>query len=139
MLYYVHLILDSTHMPNTKPKKKGSLASLAQGLAVGAALGALVGILFAPKKGSETRKDIEEAFYKVKADVAKRLVKAKKVSEVQYRKAVQEAVKVQAKVKKTLKKADWDGIEDRLVSGWKDIAKTVGKMTAPLPAKKKRA
>lgn len=124
-------------MPNhIKPKKKGSLKSLAQGLAVGAALGALVGILFAPKKGSETRKDIEETFYKVKADVAKQLVKARKVSEAQYKKAVQEAIKIQAKAKKTLKKADLDEIQDRLMSGWKEIAKTVGNIVDDKPKKK---
>lgn len=127
-------------MSNTasKKKKNGSVASLAKGLAVGAALGALVGILFAPKKGSETRKDIEQAFYKAKADVAKQLVKAKKVTEAQYKKAVAEAVKIQAKAMKSLKKPDLKLIEDRLTDGWKDMNKAVVKMTAPLPAKKKR-
>ncbi|TAK05162.1 YtxH domain-containing protein [Patescibacteria group bacterium] len=113
-------------------KKKGSFKSLAEGLAVGAALGALIGILFAPKKGSETRKDIEEGFYRAKADVARKLVKAKKVTAVQYKKAVEEAVKMQAKTMKTLKKADLNDIKDRLMDGWDTMA---GKMASSKPVK----
>lgn len=122
-------------MPEGK-KKKGSLKSLAEGLAVGAALGALIGILFAPKKGAETRKDIEEAFYRSKADVARRLVKAKKVTAVQYKKAVEEAVKIQAKTIKTLKKADLNDIKNRLMDGWDKMADKVA-VSAPVKAIKK--
>lgn len=106
-------------------KKKGSVKSLAQGLAVGAALGALIGVLFAPKKGSETRKDIEESFYRAKADVARAMVKTRKVTEAQYKKAVAEAVKMQGTMKKSLKKVDLDDIQKRLMKGWDEMAKTV--------------
>lgn len=118
-------------MKEGKPKKRGSVKSLAQGLAVGAALGALIGILFAPKKGSETRKDIEEGFYRAKADVARKLVKAKKVTAVQYKKAVDEAVKMQGKAMKTLKKTDLNDIKNRLMEGWDEMAK---KMASSKPA-----
>ncbi len=116
-------------MKERKSKKKGSVKSLAKGLAVGAALGALIGILFAPKKGSETRKDMEEAFYRAKAEVARKIVKAKKVTETQYAKAVDDAVKMQAKVMKGLKKSDLNDIKERLMDGWKDMSKTVSRST----------
>lgn len=132
-------------MKEGSKKKKGSVTSLAQGLAVGAALGALIGVLFAPKKGSETRKDLEESFYRAKADVARRLVKAKRVTEEQYKKAVAEAVKAQGKLKKTLKKVDLDDIQKRLMKGWDEMAKTVSetgakvkKMAAKPKAKKRK-
>lgn len=123
-------------MKEGKTKKKGSVASLAKGLAVGAALGALIGVLFAPKKGTETRKDIEEAFYRAKADVARKLVKAKKVTSAQYKKAVEDAVKMQAKAMKTLKKTDLNDIKDRLMDGWDKMADKVA-TSAPVKAVQK--
>ena len=123
-------------MSEEKRKKKRSVVSLAKGLAVGAALGALIGVLFAPKKGSETRKDIEEAFYRAKADVARKLVKARKVTAVQYKKAVEDAVKMQAKAIKTLKKTDLNDIKDRLMDGWDKMANKVA-VSVPVKAIKK--
>lgn len=123
-------------MKEGKPKKKGSATSLAKGLAVGAALGALIGILFAPKKGSETRKDMEEAFYRAKADVARKLVKAKKVTAAQYKKAVEDAVKMQAKAMKTLKKTDLNDIKNRLMEGWDDMTAKVAKSSPAVAIKK---
>ncbi|MEK7073538.1 MAG: YtxH domain-containing protein [Patescibacteria group bacterium] len=123
-------------MKEAKPKKRGSVKSLAKGLAVGAALGALIGILFAPKKGRETRKDIEEAFYRSKADVARSLVKAKKVTASQYKKAVEDAVKLQAKAMKTLKKTDLNDIKNRLMEGWDDMTAKVVKSSPAIAIKK---
>lgn len=129
----------------SKPKKKTSAKSLAVGLAVGAALGTLVGMLFAPKKGSETRKDVEESFYKAKSDVAKHLMKFRNVTQKRYEKAVKEAVKIQEKTAATLKKADIHSIEKKLLSGWKEMERilkkgsTTAKKTVKAATKKKPA
>ena len=73
---------------------------------------------------------------RAKADVARKLVKARKVTAVQYKKAVEDAVKMQAKAIKTLKKTDLNDIKDRLMDGWDKMANKVA-VSVPVKAIKK--
>lgn len=73
-------------------QKKKAVKNTAIGLGIGTGIGALLGLLFAPKKGEETRKDIAEGAKKV-AD------NAKKTAEVVKEKASESYGVIKNKVK----------------------------------------
>jgi len=77
-------------------KKKNSFA---KGTLIGALAGATAGILFAPKSGKETRKDISDAAVKAKNTAEKKLKVAYKELGDFAEKAKEQAVELKGKAK----------------------------------------
>ncbi len=95
-------------------------ANFIKGVAVGAAVGTVLGVLFAPKSGKETRKDISDAASKAKTAAEAQLKKtyndlgdiankaAKKAGElkgkaqVEFEKLSVKAERLQAKIRETI-------------------------------------
>lgn len=88
-------------------KKNNTAGKVAAGVTLGAIAGAVAGVLFAPKSGKETRKDIADAandvkdksielFEKAKEEVAKKIENVqkagKKIDGEEYKKIVAEIV-----------------------------------------------
>ena len=93
-----------------KSYKTGALA------VVGALLtGVVAGILFAPKKGAETRKDVVRIAKKIGQDVAEKAGKVKKLTSKQYQEIVDAVADSYRKLKK-IKKGDID----KIVTGLKE-------------------
>jgi len=61
----------------TKIKFMNSTGKILVGIAAGAAVGALLGVLFAPDKGSETRRKIKERGKKISDDLQEKFAKGK--------------------------------------------------------------
>ena len=82
--------------------------------ALGAAIGAVAGILFAPRKGSQTRKMIVDKTDEIKGIVAHKVAQLKKVSEEAYEKIVDQAMEIaedRGLTEKELKKLKKDLLE----------------------------
>ncbi|NCU25336.1 YtxH domain-containing protein, partial [Candidatus Nomurabacteria bacterium] len=58
-------VLENNKKAKKKAQTKKTAKNVAIGLGVGAAAGAAAGLLFAPKSGKETRKDISKGAKKV--------------------------------------------------------------------------
>ena len=54
----------------TKKKASASSLPIITGTVAGAAIGAIAGVLFAPKKGKETRKDIKDSIEAIPSEVS---------------------------------------------------------------------
>lgn len=113
-------------------------------LGTGAVIGGLAGVLFAPRKGSETREKIKESFMDLKVklqgldkkDIKKYIEKklddldieiAKLDTEVEYKKAKKQAKKVIKKIDKLIKYTNKKGMEEfeDLISDLKDKASEI--------------
>lgn len=94
--------------------------------AVGALAGALAGVLFAPKAGKETRKDIKETAEKIKNDIAKRLSALREITQDRYEAIVRSVVDGYKKRQQlTAKQAK--AVKADLKKGFKSIKNVVGK------------
>lgn len=113
-------------------------------LGTGAVIGGLAGVLFAPRKGSETREKIKESFIDLKIklqgldkkDIKKYIEKklddldieiAKLDTEVEYKKAKKQAKKVIKKIDKLIKYTSKKGMDDfeDLIEDLKDKASEI--------------
>jgi gas vesicle protein len=63
------ILRDLFNQSNKRKEKKRAVKNTAVGLSLGAMVGAVAGMLFAPKKGKETREDIAKGAKKVALDV----------------------------------------------------------------------
>lgn len=120
-------------------KKTNTAGKVATGVALGALAGAAAGILFAPKSGKETRKDIEklakdtkekgvELYEKAKKEVAKKIENVqkagKKIDGEDYKKIVDEIVegfKGNGKVTEEASKK----LGELLREDWKEVKKQI--------------
>jgi len=103
-------------------------------LVVGTALGGALGVLFAPKSGKETRKDIRRAYHDVSKDVAARAKEAGKMTRQTYDQIVDTAVSEYQRVKemtdeqvdalKTRLKEEWDSQQEQSQSSQEDEEQT---------------
>jgi gas vesicle protein len=64
-------VLNSFKKKDEKKKRQKAVKNTAVGIGLGATLGALVGLLFAPKKGEETRKDVAQGVKKATGEAKK--------------------------------------------------------------------
>lgn len=71
---------------------------------LGVVVGAVAGVLFAPKSGKETRKDIKDGAVKAKTEVSKRAGNAKKEATKKVDEATGAAEKVADKAARAAKK-----------------------------------
>jgi gas vesicle protein len=65
------ILKDLFNLANKRKERKRAAKNTAIGLSLGAIAGAVAGLLFAPKKGSETREDIANGAKKVANDAKK--------------------------------------------------------------------
>jgi gas vesicle protein len=72
----------------------------------GAGIGAVLGVLFAPKKGTETRQEIQKTVDKVKETTAPHISKAKEKYPEVKEKVISKAKEVKEKVEKRLQDKD---------------------------------
>jgi len=68
---------DNLKKEKARQKRKDTARKLAAGAGIGVALGALAGLLFAPKSGKETRKDITDKTKMVAGEIGKKMGEAK--------------------------------------------------------------
>ncbi len=92
-----------------KNRKIGALAVIAALLT-----GVIAGVLLAPKKGKETREDIERIAKKIGKEVAEKAGKVEKITRQKYQEIVEATVDSYKKLKK-IKKED----ADKVVNGLK--------------------
>jgi gas vesicle protein len=64
-------VLNSFKKRDEKKERQKAVKNTAVRLGLGAAVGAVVGLLFAPKKGEETRKDVAEGVKKATGEAKK--------------------------------------------------------------------
>lgn len=113
-------------------------------LSTGAIIGGIAGVLFAPRKGSETREKIKECFINMKIklqgvdekDIKKYIEKklddldieiAKLDTEIEYKKAKKQAKKVIKKINKLINYTKKKGIEEfeDMIEDLKDKAEEI--------------
>ncbi len=99
-------------------KKRHVLAGLVTGLAVGG----LTGILFAPKAGKETRKDLKKVYSKVSKDVIDKIKEVKDLTKEKYHEIVDKAISEYQKIEKVTKEQVAE-VATILKDKWKDIEK----------------
>jgi len=99
-------------------KKRHVLAGLVTGLAIGG----LTGVLFAPKSGKETRKDIKKAYTKISKDVIDKIKEVQDLTKDKYHEIVDKAVLEYQKIEK-ITKDQVSQISTLLKDKWKDTDK----------------
>lgn len=88
-------------------------------LLLGATVGAIAALLYAPKKGKETRKMLKDKFATARHEVARQVAKAKKMTAKQYASAVDQAVKMAEKTAST--KTELMALRKELMGKWKMV------------------
>jgi len=97
------------------------------GASVGVLAGAIAGILFAPKSGKETRKDIAKYLYEIKEKIADELSKVGKITKEKYGEVVNKVLKIY-EVEKKITAEDAVDIKNKLTKNYEKVAKIA---TAP--------
>lgn len=95
-----------------------------KGALFGALIGAGSGLLFAPKKGEETRKDIRKNFDSIKNDLSIKLSEMTEVTKSKYNQAVSSIVSGYEEAKKISPKQAKE-INDILEESYEKISKAV--------------
>lgn len=95
-----------------------------KGVMIGAVAGVIGGILFAPKSGKETRKDLAKYYEPIKKDLIAKLAKLQKFSQEKYDEIVDAVVDYYERDKK-INKTVAKKVKKDLHKGYKEVKKAV--------------
>ena len=73
MLLYIALVFNEKHYKSIKKQLMKNYNSILLSLGIGLAVGGILGVLFAPDKGSETRKKIKQSGSKLTKTVSDKI------------------------------------------------------------------